>query len=324
MPICRTCRGQYDSKELPRSLSDASAASTEDASSASGPQFCPRCGSDVSVWERLAITLPEFIVWEGGVLALLPAAAPMIVWLFWIPQEEWGIYFPVLTFICLAMCGLLFYFIYESRLFWWERWWAQQVYQTSGTSIDLLIAITAIGGLLFSMLWILYYASKGRPDELTSKAFFAVSYVSGFACLTAAVALIIVNEYVEQLKARAPAPIFVSTERLLRVVVEEAINSINLNGLGANTPVKCAGTNSVYEVYQALRMPEAGGVHVLLRECKCVEHPTADGKPQGKLMEMLWRVEADRWGRLQLLRPGSLEPYDVDKRVFREIGRYSY
>lgn len=324
MPICRTCRGQYDLSVPPRSSPGASAGDTEDASPAIETQLCPRCGNDVSVWEQLAVTLPDFIIWEGGALALLPAAAAMLVWLLWIPPDQSGVYFPVLTFVCLGMSGLLFYLIYESRLFWWEHWWAQEVYRTPFISIGLLIAITVIGGMFFSMLWILYYTNMGRPDGFTSKAFFALIYVSGFTLLTAAVALIVISEYVEQLKKRAPPPIFVSTEFLLRVVVDEAIKSINLSGLGANTPIKCAGTNSVYEVYQALRVPESGGIYMLLRECKCVEHPTTDGKPQGKLMEMLWRVQANRWGRVEVLRPGSLEPYSGEKRTFREIGRYSY
>lgn len=316
MPICRTCRGQYTSKKPPRSSSDAS--------SANEPQFCPRCGCDVRIWERLTVTLPEFIVWEGGAMALLPAAAAMLVWLLWFPPNESGLYFPVLTLVCLGMCGLSVYLVYESRFFWWEDWWANQTYRISRLSIDLLIAVTFIGGLFSSVLWMLYYTNEGRPEGLLSKTLFAFIYVAGFVCLTAAIALIVVNLEVEKLKNDAPAPIFVSTECLLRVVVGEAINSINLNGLGANTPIKCAGTNTVYEVYQALRVPQQGGVHVLLRECKCVEHPTADGKPQGKLMEMLWRVEADCWGRVHLLRPGSLEPYDGNKRMFRETGRYSY
>lgn len=287
---------------------------------ATSVQLCPRCGSDVSIWEQLAGTLPDFIVWEGGILALLPAAAAVLVWLLWIPPEQSGVYFPVLTFVCLGMSGLLFYLIYESRLFWWEHWWAQQIYRTSRISIGLLIAITVILGLLFSMLWILYYTNEGRPQGFVPKALFALVYVSSFVCLTAAIALIVVNEYVEQIKRRAPLPIFVSTERLLRLVVDEAIKSINLYGLGANTPIQCAGTKPVYEVYQALRVPEKGGIYVLLRECKCIEYPTADGQSQGKLMEMLWRVQADCWGRVQVLRPGSLESYDVDKRAFRQIG----
>ena len=57
---------------------------------------------------------------------------------------------------------------------------------------------------------------------------------------------------------------------------------------------------------------------------KFIEYPSIDGKSQKKLMEMLWRIQADRWGRVEVLRPGSLEPYSGERRVFRQIGRYSY
>ena len=194
---------------------------------------------------------------------------------------------------------------------------------SSHISLDSWIAISAIGGLFFSPLWVLYYTNVGRPDDFVSKAFFAFIYVVAFVCLTAAVTLVVVSEYVARLEKYAPPPIFVSTERLLRVVVKAAIDDINLPELDANTPTKCANTEAVYEVLQTLRIPEDGGIHVLLRECKCVEYPSTDGKKQSRLMEMLWLIQADRWGRVQILRPGSLEPYAVEKRVFREIGRYS-
>lgn len=302
MPICRTCRGEYDT---------------------SGPRLCPRCGGDISVWDQLDTTLAEFIIWEGGILALLPAAAAMAVWLFWIPIEESGNYFPVLTFVCLGMCALLFFLIYDGRLSWWEHLWAEQVFRTPRISLTSLIAITAIGGLFFSPLWVLYYTSVGRPDDFVSKVLFAFIYVLAFVCLTAAMTLAVVSVYVARLEKNAPPPIFVNTDRLLQVVVKAAISVINLPGLAENTATKCANSETVYEVLQTLRFPENGGIFVLLRECKCVEYPSTDGKKQGKSMEMLWRIQADRWGRVQVLRPGSLEPYDVDKRIFREIGRYS-
>jgi len=303
MPICRTCRGEYDATERQR---------------------CLRCGSDVTAWDRLDTTLADFIVQEGGILALLPAVAAIVVWLLWIPREESGNYFPVLTFVCLGVCLLSFFMIYDSRLSWWEHFWAEQVYRTPRISLDLWIAITAIGGLFFSPLWVLYYTSVGRPVDFVSKAFFAFIYVMAFVCLTTAITLVVVSEYIARIKKFAPPPIFASTERLLGVVVDAAIDDINLPELDANTPTKCADTPAVYEVLQTLRIPENGGIHVLLRECKCVEYPSTDGKNQKKLMEMLWRIRADRWGRVEVLRPGSLEPFSAEKRAFREIGRYSY
>jgi hypothetical protein len=303
MPICRTCKGQYDDAKL---------------------QKCPRCGSDLSAWDEFNTTLRKFVTKQGGVFGLLPAAAAIAVWLWWIPPKESGNYFPVLTLVSVGACALVFFSIYFKYFYWWEHWWARQIYHVSPLSIDLVITVAAMGGLLLTPLWVLFYTTVGRPVEFTHKALFALIYVPSFVCLTAAITLAVISEYVAILEKRAPPPIFVSTERLLRVVVNAAITDINLPGVDANTPTKCADTPAVYEVLQTLRIPENGGIHVLLRECKCVEYPGTDGKNQKKLMEMLWRIQADRWGRVEILRPGSLEPFGGERRDFRQIGRYSY
>ncbi len=301
MPICRTCRGEYGQQEA----------------------VCPRCGSDVRVWDRFNTTLRKFVLKQGGVLGLLPSAAALAVWIGWVPPEDAGNYFPVLTLVCVGMCLLAFFLVYISYFYWWEQWWAQQIYYAFPISLTLLIVVTAIGGLLLTPLWVLYYTTVGRPVEFIDKALFAAIYVPAFVCLTTAVTAIVVSDYITRLEQSAPPPIFASTERLLRVVVDAAINTINLPGLNTRVSAGSPNLDPVYEVLQTLRIPENGGIHVLLRECKRVQYPGADGKMQSKPMEMLWQVQADRWGRLQVVRPGSLEPYDVDKRVFREIGRHS-
>ena len=323
MPICRTCRGEYDAIVSLHSRSGVSPGNTAVASSIARLRLCPRCGSNVGVWDQLHTTLANFIILEGGILALLPAAAAMVVWLFWIPREQSGNYFPVLTFVCLGMCALVFFLIYDSRLSWWEHLWAKQIYHTPHVSLTSLIAITAVAGLLLSPLWVLYYTNVGKPGDFVGKVLFAFIYVSAFVCLTAAVTLAIVNVYVANLEKNAPPPIFVDTGRLLQVVVKAAISVINLSGLGTNAATKSTNTEAVYEVLQITRISENGGIHLLLREYKWVEYPGVDGAKQGKLMEMLWQIRADRWGRVQMVRPEVLEPSDGDRRIFREIGRYS-
>jgi len=324
MPICRTCRGEYDLTTLPRSSPDTSTENADAATSPVRPRVCPRCGGDVSVWDQLDTTLADFIIWEGGILALLPAAGAVLVWLLWFSSDQPHLYFPVLTFVCLGMCALLLFMIYDSRLSWWEQFWAEQIYRKSRISLASWTAITAIGGLFFSPLWVLYYTNEGKPEGFVFKAIFAFIYVLAYVCLTVAIALGVVRAYVERLEKDAPPPIFVNTERLLRVVVDAAIYDINLPRPDGRNLIGFSNPRPVYEVLQTLRIPEDGGIHVLLRECKRVQYPAPDGQMQVKWMEMLWRVQADRWGRVKILRPGSLEPYSVDKRAFREIGRYSY
>ncbi len=324
MPICRTCRGEYDPIASPRSPSDTSANDAHVTPPAAGPRLCPRCGSDVSVWEQLDITLPEFVIWEGGILGLMPAALALAMWLFfWVPRESSLYYYPVLTLASFGISVLLFFVIYADRLVWWEQWWASQVYQVRRVPIIMLMTVTALAGIFFSALWVLLYTTSGKPVELAGKGFFALVYVSSYVCLTVAVTLAFVHQYITRLEKHAPPPIFVSTRRLLRVVVDAAIYSVNLPRPEVRTPPVSANPRPVYEVLEALRIPENGGIHVLLRECKRVQYPSTEGQMQVKWMEMLWRIQADRWGRVQSLRPGSLEPYSVEKRAFREIGRYA-
>jgi len=320
MPICRTCQGEYTLKVVSPPPSGASEGATGAPPPPSEPKVCPRCGGDLQMWNKLDTTLADFIVWEGGILALLPAAAAMAVWLLWIPIEEWGFYFPALTAVCLGMCVLVFFLVYFKRLFWWEHMWAQQIYRVSRISIDAVMALTGVGGLLCSPLWVLLYTNRGRPEGLVDQAIFGSVYVTAFVCLTAAATLAVVGEYVAKLQRYAPPPIFVSTERLLRVVANEVIYSINLPKAGPRPLSLSTPAKPIHEVVQTLRVPEDGGIHVLLRECKRVQYPSGDGQMQAKWMEMFWRVEADRWGRLQKFGPTSQQPNSGTERAFRIIG----
>ena len=330
MPICRTCRGEYDQRKALCPVCGAQLGRCVDlcrrcGTDTSEKRLCPRCKSDVGAWTRLDITLSEFILLKGGFLGLLPALLALLLWFrFWDPHEKSLYYYPVLTLASFGISVLLFFVIYTYRLVWWEQAWAAQVYRVRRVPINLLMTVAVLAGTFLLALWVLLYAAAGKPEELLGQGIFAFVYVSSYVCWTMALTLGTVRYYIDFLEKYAPPPIFVNTGRLLQVVVDAAVSDINLPGLAANTPTKCVDTPAVYEVLQTLRIPEDGGIHVLLRECKCVEYPSADGKNQKKLMEMLWRIQADRWGRVQVLRPGSLEPYSVEKRVFREIGRYSY
>ncbi len=323
MPICQTCRGEYEQSAPPRPPADQKP-DGDSAPRVAEPRLCPRCGSDVSVWETMDIDLPQFVLWEGGIMGLMPAAVALAVWLFfWLPREASVYYYPVLTAMSFGLSALLFFVLYADRLVWWERWWAAQVYRTRHMSIIALIVITAVAGVLLSALWLLIYATSGKPVDLVNKGLFALIYVASYVCLTVAVTLGFVQQYVERLQKCAPSPIFVSTRRLARVVADAAIQSINLMQPGARVSSVREDSQPVCEVLEALRIPEDGGIHVLLRECKLVPYPDAEGQMQEKWMEMLWRIKADRWGHIQSLQPGAVEPYSEEKRRFREIGRLS-
>jgi len=305
----------------------------------------------VSVWEQENITVFQFVFLQGGLLGLIPGALALIVWwCWWNPHETSLYYYPILTAASAVLSLLLFFVLYIKRLFWWERWWASQVYQAAPVSIVAAMTLSGLGGVFFSILWIFLYTAWGKPEELIRKAIFALVYVLSYVCLTALLTLLFIHRYISHLERDAPQPIFVDTKRLLMVVVDTVTQSINLmpksnNPRGAPAST-CTGMTAtagprlgfksgprgasvsppqapIYEAIEVLRIPENGGIVAVLRECKPVWHPDAEGKMQEEWREMRWRVQADRWGRVQSVKPGTLEPYGEEKRVFREYGRYS-
>ncbi|HOU11838.1 MAG TPA: hypothetical protein PKZ84_01870 [Anaerolineae bacterium] len=315
MPICRTCRGEYERSEPPPSPSGEEQGD-KGASRTAGPQVCPRCGADVRVWEEMDLNLPEFILWEGGIMGLMPAALALAVWLFfWIPREISSYYYPVLTAVSVGFSALLFFVIYAERLVWWERWWAVQVYRVRQMSIISVITMTAIAGILLSALWLLMYTTAGKPVGLVNKGLFALIYVASYVCLTVAVTLGFVQQYVERLLKSVPPPVFASTKRLSSVVVDAAIQSINLIPPGTRISPILDDSKPVCEVLGALRDPTDGGIEVLLRERKRIPYPTADGQMKKRWTETFWGIKADRWGHIKSLQPEPAEPYKDSRRI---------
>ncbi len=337
MPICRTCRGEYDQAEAlcpncGKALGRRDELCRHCGTDTAEKRLCPRCKSDVSVWERENITLLEFVFLQGGVLGLLPALGAVGMWLlFWIPREKSLYYYPVLTAAAVGISLLLFCVLYIKRLFWWERWWASQVYRAAPVSVVASLTVSGLLGMFCSALWAFLYAAWGKPEGLLAKAFFALVYVLSYVCLTVALTLLFIHRYISRLERHAPQPIFVDTRRLLTVVVDTVTRSVNLafdfNAQKTSSPTAQPLSSSTptphYETLAIMRFPENGGILITFRECKPVQYPDEQGQMREKWMEMLWQVQADRWGRVQSVKPTTLESYRQGNRVFRDYGRYS-
>ena len=120
--------------------------------------------------------------------------------------------------------------------------------------------------------------------------------------VTAGFTLLAIEDYLSQLEERVPQPIFADTEKLLHVVLDAAIRTLNLlDGTEIQTPDAPPEhiRDRTYEVLEASRVPENGGIVILLREYK----PSAEPNAQDKWVHDIWHIEADRWGRIQVLRP---------------------
>ena len=329
MPICRTCRGEYSQQEALCPKCGAPVGRSVDlchhcGADTSERRLCPRCKSDVSAWEREDISFVDFIIWEGGILALLPGAAALFVWLFfWTPRVNSMYFYPVLTAATFIISAFTVFVLYVKRLFWWERWLASQVYRATPASIVLMIVLSGSAGVFLSALWVFLYAAWGKPELLALKAIFGAVYVSSYVFLTVATTLMIIHTYISRIGHYVPQPIFMDTKRLLMVVVESVIATVNLTAMNTPEYPSSSGLKPVYDVLEALRIPENGGIDVLLRECKRVRHATANGQVRAEWTEMLWRIRADRWGRVQTIQPGPKEPEAGGARTFREYGRFS-
>jgi len=329
MPICRTCRGEYDQQGslCPKCGAPVGA----DVSccercqmDTSEHRLCPRCKSDVGAWEAQDISFVDFIVWEGGILGLLPGAAALFAWLFfWEPRVLSFYYLPVLTLATFLVCVLAVFVLYVKRLFWWERWLASQVYRATPLSIISVISISGVAGVFLASLWVFFYTLWGKPDTFTHKLIFTAVYSLSYVSLTVTITLVAIHTYITRLERFVPQPIFMDTKRLLRVVVEEVIAAVNLKFMNSPEYPSSSGLKPIYDVRETLRSPETGGIDVLLRECKRVRHPDGNGKMQAEWAEMFWRVSADRWGRVHTVKLGAKEVYRESDRVFVGLGRYS-
>lgn len=249
-------------------------------------------------------------------MGLMPTALALAVWLFfWFPREMASYYYPVLTAMSVGFSALLFFVTYAGRLAWWEKWWAAQVYRVRGASIISSIVVNAVAGILLSAVWLLMYTTSGKPEEPVGKLIFALIYVASYVCLTVAVTLGFVQQYVERLLKSVPPPVFASTKRLSSVVVDAAIQSINLIPPGTRISPILDDSKPVCEVLGALRDPTDGGIEVLLRERKRIPYPTADGQMKKRWTETFWGIKADRWGHIKSLQPEPAEPYKDSRRI---------
>ncbi len=305
MPTCRTCRGEYDRQKVlcpacRKPIGCSQEVCPRCNTKIGEKRLCPRCQSDVSVWECEYLRALKFFL-KSGVLGLLPGLLSFVVWLVLFRRTGSRYYYPLLTAVSLGLSLLVFIGAYASRLFWWDQWWQSQVYNTKSVSIAGTMGGAGLAGVCFTALWVLLYAAWGKPEGLWRQAFFGMSYVLSYVCFTAAVTLFLVYLYLAYFEQHAPQPLFVDTTRLVRLVVDAAIQ--NINPPDASAALAAASQAPTYETQQMLRRPADGGIVLVLREGKFVQAYDANGQARQAWETKLWRVKADRWGRVQAIDP---------------------
>jgi len=320
MPICRTCRGEYDRRNClcpvcGQPLGRGENLCHQCGAETGGKRLCPRCKSDVTAWEREGVSLLRFLL-HGGVLGLLPSVGALGMWMYWNHRPN-SLHHPLMTVFSIGISLMVLVLLHIKRLFWRERWWASQVYRANNSPLTLAIALTFIAGCAFGLVAFVLHKMWPVPEPVLKLAF-AAAYSPIYVFFTASFTLLAIQNYIERLDQRVPQPIFVHTHQLLRVVVEAAAQNLGIfdgapgspgaSGKPGNTaspklPAE-PSTQRKYEVVEVIRVPENGGVRLLLREKKRVEQ-TAEmfGAKHTVWEEKIWRIEADCWGRVQSLCP---------------------
>lgn len=303
MAICKTCQGEYQRREClcPRCFQPLRRGETlchQCGADTQGLRLCPRCKSDVSAWERENFSLAQFM-FRWGALAIVPSVGVLVAWaIFWLPQGE-TLHSPGMALAAAISSQLVLILLYVQRLFWRERRWAAQVYQTRAASLPLTIGSTFLVGGMCGIIAFVVYKVAGEPDTWTwHKPVFGLFYILAFPWFTATLTLLAIQDYLDRLDQRVPQPLFVHTHRLLRVVVETAIKNLRVldNGEGDVNRQR-----ERFDVLEVLRIPECGGLQVLLNEVRPEKSP--GDTEQIMWRETTWHIQSDRWGRLQALQP---------------------
>ncbi len=313
MPICRTCRGEYTYQEclcpschepLGRGVNLCHHCGADTR----GRRLCPRCKSDVRAWERENFPFHQFIS-RWGALGVLPSLAALGFWLLFWAQRMPSLHHPMMTLFAVAMSQVVLILLYIKRLFWRERWWASQIYRTRNMPLTASIAGTFVAGsLLGGVSFVLYKLWPNlTPDgKAWAKMGFGIAYALMYVFFTGTFTLVALQDYMDRLDERVPQPLFVHTDHLLRVVVDAAIQNLNiLNGKQVRALPEKKGPQRSYEVLEVVRNPDDGGVRVSLREFKQTAQLAGNSEVRVQWVERIWHIEADMWGRIRVLEPGK-------------------
>lgn len=324
MPICRTCRGEYNPSETlcpachnplgGRSLNLCHHCGAE----TSGQRLCPRCYSDVSAWEKEQLTMLQFIL-RGGFFGLLPLLLMLITWLLVIAWRGYHPFNLLSTGIGVAAALILFRVLYIKRFFWRERFWAAQIYRENNPPLLLIILASLFAGIILLVLWLVLYAEiLKEPQTMLEKLALTLPYVLGFIGLTIGLTMFAIQNYLDALDERVPQPLFVHTDRLLEVVLRTAGKSIKDGDSQAVEP----GSLERFDVLQVVRNPADGGIRIWLKPRKPTLTTEEAAPCEVVPEETLWLVDADRWGRVRAIKRSTTteDPWAGRGRSARTLG----
>ncbi len=313
MPICKTCQGEYSHQECVCPACGANLGRSGNlchhcGAELTGKRLCPRCLSDVSVWEREYLPFREFLLRRKGWVGLLPSLAVLFAAFYVWPQRS-DIHHWLATLVAIGVSAVIFRVLYIKRFYWRERLLASQIYNVKAFPLLSVVAGVLVIGLAAFVVAYVLYQWRGETPNFLDKMFFAVFYALAVWGLTAGLTLLAIQSYLERLNERVPLPVYMHTDRLLDVVLRTVIPTLEdrakLRVRQGPPDVQQALT---LEVLKVERLAKDGGIQVLLREGRVSWRSDGNGDFKPTAVERVWNIEADCWGRVRSLRQESIEP----------------
>ena len=174
MPICKTCQGEYATETCLCPKCETPLRRGEDFCQhcrrvAGEKRLCPRCKSDVTVWEQENFSLVEFMK-RWGALGLLPTFGAIFAWIWiWLPRAT--LIHHLMTAFGVALSQLVIILLYIRRLDWREHEWASQIYDIKFRPLPLVISVAFVGGSILGTAVILIAQRWEKPVYLVSTNF---------------------------------------------------------------------------------------------------------------------------------------------------------
>lgn len=161
MSVCMTCRGEYISSKClcpfcNTALGDNLQRCRNCGRDVQGRRLCPRCGSDVAVWERERITLTKFLA-QGGFLGLGPAFVVALLAPLWWGKNPMPAYNHFASILAILFSLAVFMTLFAIRYTLRERRWAAEVQTVRGVSSVYWIAGFFLLGLGAAMVVFIIY-----------------------------------------------------------------------------------------------------------------------------------------------------------------------
>ena len=255
MPTCPTCHGEYSEHTWLRPEKDAT-----------DRRLCPRCQSDVLGWERIRAQGNPVM---RSPLPYVPALVAVIGTVLQWPPHLLG------SVLAIALSLVAFFVLSNKAPDFWLSAWANEFKAKPSVSLVMIELGAFLAGLAMALLtivlikyWIQPPATPAFPEKLTV----SLTYSLSFVLFTVAFVALLLNRQVARLNRHVPQPIFVDSQRLLNLVLDEAQKEL--------------GTNRKLKMTRFERSGDVG-IHLFASQ--------GDGAR--------WEIAADRWGRIRSLKP---------------------